>query len=198
MLHDHEVTYSVIAEDKGGPFPGGILENYRIIAGALQHALNGLGLPTILAPSRSPDKAGKGARQSACFTASSSYELTCFGCKITGSSQKRQSKAFLQHGSIPLDLDCAKLFQALDTEGAVSPEEGGRMLERHIGWMNRWLPVPVTRDQAETRLIASFSDVLGVELQEDDVAPDEWRMAEMLVKEKYGNPQWNLKGIRAA
>ncbi len=200
VLHDQEVTYSVIAADSGGPFPGGILENYRVIAGALQHGLNALGLPTVLAPSRgqSHNRAVEGARQSACFTAPSRYELTCFGCKITGSSQKRQGKTFLQHGSIPLDLDCAKLFQALDTEGEMASEEGGRLLAGQIGWMNRWLPLPVSREQAEARLIASFGEVLDLELREDAVAAEEWLGAEMLVKEKYGNPQWTLRGIGPA
>ena len=44
VLHHREVTYAVIAPERTAFFPGGVLDNYRVIAGVLLQALQTLGL----------------------------------------------------------------------------------------------------------------------------------------------------------
>jgi lipoate-protein ligase A len=137
----------------------------------------------------------EGAEQSACFTAPASFEQVYRGCKLTGSAQKRQHGAFLQHGSIPVDLDPEQLFAALDTRGKLDPVEGGRLLARQVGWLNRWLPEPVTVAEVETRLVACFAATLAINLEADAPRAAELQRCDELVTEKYGNPAWNLAGI---
>ncbi len=195
VLHHREATYAVISPEKSPLFPGGILENYRAIAGVLLEAFLSLGVEASLTPARERRGKGPGAQSSACFTAPASYELSFRGCKVTGSAQKRQDGAFLQHGSIPVDIEPARLFQALDTHGLHSPEEGGRLLERKVGWLNRWLPRPVAVAQVEESLIAAFARKANIHFLEDSPTPDELKRAGALAEEKYGNPRWVLKGI---
>jgi lipoate-protein ligase A len=195
VLHHREATYAVISPEKSSLFPGGILENYRVIAGVLLQAFQSLGIDATLAPARDTGRKERGAQSSACFTASASYELSSRGCKITGSAQKRQDGAFLQHGSIPLDLDPVQLFLALDTRGLYTPDEGGRRLGRRVGWLNRWLPEPVTIDQVEECLVTAFARKANICFAADSPTPAELRRAEALAAEKYGNPHWVMKGI---
>jgi len=193
VLHDREVTYAVISPERSALFPGGVLDNYRVIARVLQRTLDSFGLTTLLAPGRSRGSGGRGAEQSACFTAPATSELLHAGCKVTGSAQKRQGEAFLQHGSIPLDLDPQQLFRALDTAGELSPEMGGQLLAQSVGWLNRWLPQPVEVADVEERLLASMEREWSIELLADAPSEAELARASELRAEKYGNPEWNLR-----
>jgi len=196
VLHDCEATYAVIAPERCPPFVGGsILENYRVIAGVLCQALQGLGLPATLAPGRPGGSAGEGAEHSACFTAPASYEILCHGCKISGGAQKRRGGAFLQHGSIPVDLDPERLFCALDTVGELSGAAGGKLLATKVGWLNRWLDDPLDIAAVEDALIFTFGRRLGLHFVVDTPTPDEWERARVLDASKYGNTEWTLRGL---
>jgi lipoate-protein ligase A len=195
VLHDREVTYAVISPERSAVFPGGILENYKVIAGVLRRTLELFGLAAEMAPGRSHGAGVEGVQQSACFTAPSSYELVCRGCKVTGSAQKRHGSAFLQHGSIPVEMDLERLFLALDTRRHTSAAVGGRLLGRSIGWMNRWLERPVTVSDVEDRLVAACAEVWGIRYIESGLTAAEEARAAVLLKEKYADPSWNLKGI---
>ncbi|RME32846.1 MAG: lipoate--protein ligase family protein, partial [Deltaproteobacteria bacterium] len=116
VLHDREVTYAVIAPTGDGLFPHSVLASYRLIAEALADVYRGLGLEVILADQRHPGVHDDAAGRSACFTAPGQYELLYRGCKLAGCAQKRIPGAFLQHGSLPVDLDLEALYDALDTE----------------------------------------------------------------------------------
>jgi lipoate-protein ligase A len=195
VLHDREVTYAVIAPERDTLFPGGILENYKVIAEALRQTLDSLGLPAVMAPGRCHGAEGVGVQKSACFTAPSSYELVHQGCKVTGGAQKRHGGAFLQHGSIPVELDLERLFCALDTRREIPACEGARLLGQSIGWLNRWLPAPVSVSAVEDRLVATVAESWGIRLAKDAPSAAERKRAAALLAEKYANRQWNLKGI---
>ncbi|GAC1368637.1 MAG: hypothetical protein NVSMB32_13670 [Actinomycetota bacterium] len=92
VLHDGDVTYSVVAPDHGR----GVLEAYRWVAQGLIAAFASLGVRTEVAehPAR--------GRPLDCFQAATGADLTVGGAKICGSAQVRRNGWFLQHGSIPL------------------------------------------------------------------------------------------------
>ncbi|MEJ2202384.1 MAG: biotin/lipoate A/B protein ligase family protein, partial [Desulfuromonadaceae bacterium] len=193
VLHDREVTYAIMAGIHENGFSKRVIDNYQRISQVLQRALERLGLQVSLVSGRSRSLAGEGC-QGVCFSSPSSYELIYRGCKMVGSSQKCRGEVFLQHGSIPVDLDPEVLFSALDTQGLVSPREGGRCLTEKVGWINRWLDSPVTPEQVEACLLSSFVEVFSAELQELPPTENEWRDAETLVRQRYGNPDWTFSG----
>ncbi|HBT83207.1 MAG TPA: hypothetical protein DEB35_07245 [Desulfuromonas sp.] len=195
VLHDCEVTYAVIAREEPPHFPGTITGNYTAIAAVLQRFLRSYGLEVDAGGASRQPVRRSGAEQSACFTAPAQFEQVYRGCKLTGSAQKRQQGAFLQHGSIPLELDPEQLFAALDTRGKVNAVHGGKRLARQVGWLNRWLPEAVTLAEVEGRLAACFAATLAVSLEPDEPHAGEMRRCAELVREKYGNPAWNLAGI---
>ncbi len=108
VLHDRERTYAVAGRLRALPFVGGVLDTYERIAGALADALRGLGAAVQIRRATSA-----GPRATVCFESLSSHEIAVSGRKLIGSAQLRRRGAFLQHGSIPLELDVARLERVL-------------------------------------------------------------------------------------
>lgn len=195
VLHADEVTYSVIASEQDASFTSSILDNYRRIAHALQHCLTQLGLPVEMVSGRHDYQGTSAAEKNACFTAPSYFELSCHGRKICGSAQKREGGCFLQHGSLPVDLDPTFLFAALNCDDSLDTAQGAETLAKHVGWINRWRDQPVSVDQVETQLIESFANCFSVRFTNDQPTQQEAALAEELEQSKYANPDWNMKGI---
>lgn len=185
VLHDHEVTYSVIAPT-GGLFGTTVTESYRVIAGVLHGALRSFELPAELVPGRPRGQQGRAV----CFTAPAQYELLIDGCKVAGCAQKRRGSAFLQHGSIPLDLNLALLQQIMPAA------TGEDLCQRFhaIGWLNRFSSQPLIIDEVEDALIDGFTASLSLRLEQSMPTTEECRRAERLCAEWYGNPEWTQAG----
>jgi lipoyl(octanoyl) transferase len=107
VFHHQELTYCIVARIDDPLFPSDVLGTYKIIATGLLAGLKNLGIPAEMV-SRSGRHAAlvkTGAKDPACFSSPSWYEIVAEGRKIIGSAQRRLSRAFLQHGSILLDYD---------------------------------------------------------------------------------------------
>lgn len=188
VLHDQEVTYAVISPLNTGLFGGSVLECYRAISEVLQKTLLQLGLPAELVPGKS-----RGGQQNAmkavCFSVPSQYELVIEGRKVAGSAQKRHRQSFLQHGSLPLEMDLNLLGKVLKTD--VNMATSGSL--ESVGWLNRWSKEKLTIDAVEKVLTEVFSTHLQVEWDRSEPSPRELQEAESLCAEKFSCPEWNLK-----
>lgn len=185
VFHDQEVTYAVIAPI-GGLFGGTVAGSYQVIAGVLRNTLCTFGLPAELVPGKQRGQVGRAV----CFTAPAQHELLIDGCKVAGCAQKRRGNAFLQHGSIPLELDLDLLQQLMPA----APDEDPRDRFRNIGWLNRFASRPLSIDEVETALIDSFAAALGIRLESDMPTTVESQAAARLHAEWYGNREWTLAG----
>jgi lipoate-protein ligase A len=109
VLHRHELTYSVIARTDDAIFPSSVTGTYKIIATALLAGLQNLGIAAEMVSrgGRHAALVKKNAKDPACFSSPSWYEILVNGRKIIGSAQRRMKGAFLQHGSILIDYDPA-------------------------------------------------------------------------------------------
>jgi len=114
VLHDRELTYAVVSNDDRF-FPLHSLDQtYLTIARALQNGLSQLGICSDLAAGGR--EVGSSARvdiKHPCFASASRHELLVQGRKIAGSAQRRLKRSFLQHGSIPLELNVLLMAGAL-------------------------------------------------------------------------------------
>ena len=198
VLHDQEVTYAVISPEQNEIFPGGVSQNYHVIADVLQATLNEFGLQTTISSRRKEQVAADTEQKSACFTAPALSELVLNGQKMTGSAQKRLTTAFLQHGSIPININPERLYMALNTGDQNDIERRVQRLAARVGWMNRWLEQPVSIDVVEQSLIRQFEQTLSVKFRFDEPTAIETAAAKSLLAEKYANPEWVLRGITSA
>ncbi len=112
VLHDKELTYSVIVPESHPDMPKTVTEAYRVISEGLLEGFKSLGFDAYFAVPRSKEEREKlkQPRSSVCFDAPSWYELVVEGKKIAGSAQTRQKGVILQHGSILQDVDIDDLF----------------------------------------------------------------------------------------
>jgi lipoyl(octanoyl) transferase len=196
VLHDQEVTYSVVMPVALADGPHTITEHYRRIGMALAAALQALGLPVHLARPQVRAEPTRLPASPACFAALSRYELSVAGKKIVGSAQKRAQCALLQHGSIPLWLNRQQLFQCLQ----VPAEHRATLVQAAyttMGAVNEVAAQPVTPAALHAALRQGFGITFGVELIEMPIAPEEWRLAQHLRATKYVTDTWNIDGAAA-
>jgi lipoate-protein ligase A len=92
VLHDRDVTYSVVAPVAGRS----VLEAYRWVAGGLVAGLRLLGIEATVAEHPTV------GRPLDCFAVATGADLEVGGRKICGSAQVRRRGWFLQHGSLPI------------------------------------------------------------------------------------------------
>jgi len=188
VLHDQEVTYAVVAPIDSGSFGHSVLDCYRVISEVLLQALQRFGLPARLVPGK-PRGGQQNATKAVCFSAPSQYELVIEGCKVAGSAQKRQGGAFLQHGSIPVEMDLDLLGRILKAEA--NPETAGAL--NAVGWLNRWRKQPLQVADVEAAIRDEFARQLHIEWLPSVPTAAEAKSAVALVKTKFGNPAWNMK-----
>jgi lipoate-protein ligase A len=196
VLHDDEVTYSVILPTTLSYGPDTLTEHYRRIGLALAAALQGLGMAVHLERSRRSAQPRRAADSPACFAAIARYELSATGKKIVGSAQKRLQHTLLQHGSMPLQMERQRLFQCLQ----VPPEHRQALVQEAYTTMttiNEIAPTLVTADMLHEALRQGFSNVFGVDIVAEPLLPEEERLASELHTTKYASAVWNLEGAAA-
>jgi len=184
VLHDMEVTYSVIAPADSSVFQGGIMGAYSVIGRSIAGALNDLDIGASFKEGRPPLRPRKGPAHEACFHSTSRYEVSINGRKVSGSAQRRFRASFLQHGSILFDID-----EGLNTRVF------GRGAAQRMAWVREF--GDATEEDFMERLIARFEDSLGVALRASALTREEEAVKDGLLKEKYSRDEWNHGPDRA-
>lgn len=99
VLHDDELTYSVVAGVDDG-VPRGVAASYRYLCGALVEAYRQLGIEAALT-SRSRGERGAGA----CYLHATHADVSIGVAKLSGSAQMWHRGSCLQHGSFVVSRD---------------------------------------------------------------------------------------------
>jgi len=106
LLHDRELTYSVVASQADPVVGGSLMTTYHRISEALLTGLAALGVRGEGAPDLRRPAAGL---TPVCFASASAEEVLVQGRKLLASAQYRTRGAFLQHGSLLLEDAQARL-----------------------------------------------------------------------------------------
>jgi len=199
VLHDRELTYSMVVSESYPGLPRRVTEAYRMLSEGLLEGFRQLGLRAEMADLSSDSEKAKyaSAASAACFDSPSWYELVVEGRKAAGSAQMRQKGAVLQHGSILIDLDADLLFALLRF-----PNE--RVKKRlRASFDDRAVAINELRErsglprigiaEAEEAFFRGMQEGMGIRLEEGELTPDELRLAEQLAREKYATDEWNLR-----
>ena len=175
VLHDGDVTYSVVAPLEGRS----VLDAYRWVAGGL---IAGLGLLGVEAAVAEHPVLG---RPLDCFRTATGADLEVGGRKVCGSAQVRRQGWFLQHGSIPI-ADIHEKAAWLLGGGA---HAGSTCLEQVRPGTN-W-------DEAAEALVAGFAAVWGSAPGRRSPDPREWRLAgDLDPLEGSGEGAGGVSGLR--
>ncbi|MED4530682.1 biotin/lipoate A/B protein ligase family protein [Metabacillus fastidiosus] len=195
VLHDMELTYSVIVSEEHPEMPKTVTEAYRVISEGILEGFKNLGLDAYFAiPRTEEEKQGlKNPRSAVCFDAPSWYELVVEGRKVAGSAQTRQKGVILQHGSILLDLNEDMLFDLFKYSNERVRERMQKAFKNKAVAANELRDKPVTIDEARVAFKEGFEKGLDIELQEYFLTEEETEYVEKLAKEKYESDDWNFK-----
>ena len=183
VLHENDLTYSVVAREEKPFFSGGLLATYRILSGCIARGLAKLGIEARLADEgRFSDPA---PLEAFCFSTPSQYELLVKGKKICGSAQVRSRGAFLQHGALQVDFDPYRTFTAIGTpHGKV--DRGA--------FVNESVDERCDYGVLCNVLSSGFEEHLGVRLVRGVLTVEEKTLMQELVECKYSETEWNMEG----
>ncbi len=169
VLHDCELTYSVVSNDGRFFPPLSIDRTYLRISQALKAGLRHLGAPANLAiqPHRQGLPFASGGAP--CFATASRHEVLCRGRKLVGSAQRRLKRSFLQHGSVPIRLDWGLMSRLFRLETA---QLRTRMID-----LEQALSREVTHQQVIESLTRGFLESFHVSLERADPRLESTRSA---------------------
>ncbi len=138
VWHARELTYAVAAPaERFGTLPAA----YRAIHAVIADGLRALGAPATLAA----DHGAAALDAGACFASPAGGEVMLHGRKVVGSAQVRVGNGLLQHGSVLLDDDQARI-------AALTLGRAPAGLELPL---NRVLDGPVSFEAVETAVAAA-------------------------------------------
>ncbi|MCC3754682.1 lipoate--protein ligase family protein [Staphylococcus capitis] len=194
VLHDKELTYSVIVPESHPNMPSTITEAYRVISQGLLEGFKNLGFETYFAVPRSKEEREKlkQPRSSVCFDAPSWYELVVEGRKIAGSAQTRQKGVILQHGSILQDIDIDELFDMfIFKNDRLKAKMKEAFVEKAVA-INDISDTHITLSEMEKAFEEGFKTGLNIEFKPLELS--EQQLAEVKeIEEKYRSDDWMFR-----
>ena len=100
LLHQYELTYSLVAPIPHSLFPGNLTEAFGAVSKAVIASLKQAGVSQLEMVGKSQRGAGH-IRSPACFSASNHWEIAVAGKKLVGSAQRRLKGTASNSGSSP-------------------------------------------------------------------------------------------------
>ena len=194
VLHDKELTYSVIVPESHPNMPSTVTEAYRVISQGLLEGFKNLGFDTYFAVPKTHEENQKlkQPRSSVCFDAPSWYELVVEGRKIAGSAQTRQKGVILQHGSILQDIDIDELFDMFIYKNErLKLKMKEAFVEKAVA-INDISDEHITISQMEEAFEKGFKKGLNIELKPLELTEAQLAEVEELT-EKYRSDEWMFR-----
>ncbi|MEZ4637352.1 MAG: lipoate--protein ligase family protein [Caldilineaceae bacterium] len=191
ILHTDELTYSAAAHADEPRMAGGVMDAYLRLSNGLLSGLQALGLQA--------EKAGADVRagrdvSAACFEVPSAYEITAHGRKLMGSAQSRRQGYVLQHGSLPLVGDIARLVDVLALPADEATALRAQLSSRALTLADA---LGVAEDSSllgfahvAAAMAAGFAETLNLELVPGALTAAEQECTESLIREQYATPAW--------
>lgn len=194
VLHDKELTYSVIVPESHPNMPSTITEAYRVISEGLLEGFKLLGFDAYFAIPRSKEEREKlkQPRSAVCFDAPSWYELVVEGRKIAGSAQTRQKGVILQHGSLLQDVDVDELFDMFIFKNDRLKEKMKKAFVDKAVAINDISDRHISIEEMEKAFEEGFKK--GLDIEFNPLSLTENQLAEVKVlEEKYRSEEWLYK-----
>ncbi len=189
ILQGDELTYSGALPHDHELAQGYVVESYRRISEALMEALRLLGLQ----PQSEKQTRGSTGLGPVCFEVPSHYEITADGKKLIGSAQVRRKNGILQHGTLPLYGDIARICDCL-----IYPDEQQREIAREqvreraitlAGVMGE----SYAFDEVAHALILGFARTFEIDFVESTLTDTELSVADHFFTDIYATAQWTEK-----
>ncbi len=189
VLHAQELTYSAAFPTNGFWGNLSVADSFSLIGHALVAGLRRMGISAAIGPGTAehPDPSCSGRH--ACFQLHRMPAILVAGKKLIGSAQRRWGRSVLQHGSLLLGFDIA-------TQQAVFPT-WNRPAE-DVTWLGALVGTLPAQEVVEAALASGWGESTGARVTPGALLAEEVQAAEGLVRSRYGNPAWTLRGCSGA
>jgi lipoate-protein ligase A len=196
VLHQGQLGYALLLPADHPLWQGDLVASYERLSVPLQHAFEQLGaLTEAWEPTRCKEF---------CAIAPSHYRRFCFGTlgpyeliwqdkKLIGNSQVRRRLSATQHGVIQVTGGQADLAAVLADLTSAEQAALAGYVTRKVGSLEEATGRAFTFEAVANALAAAFEESLGVTLRPGELSEAETRLADELVRAKYGNPEWTFR-----
>ncbi len=191
ILHGDELTYSLSLPLDHPLAADDVVESYRRISVGLLRALALLGLDAD--PPRQSERLRGVDLGPVCFEMPSHYEISVGGRKLIGSAQLRRKGALLQHGTLPLFGDLARICDVLRFESEASRMARKRNLRERALTLAEAAGKPLSWSAVASAFEQGFASAFDLDIQPGQLSPAESNQAEQLLADRFGNPAWTNK-----
>ena len=194
VLHEMEVTYSLVVRENAPYIPSGVTASYLYFSRGITAGLTGLGVGSQMQePGPAGRSSGKLSHSAACFDAPSHYEITVGGRKVVGSAQVRKNGVLLQHGSILLQFCPERMTSVMRFEDDAARMEMASELSRRATDLSEASGRPVGFDEVVNAVHLGMENQCGLKF-----IPGMWTGAELektreFANHKYCTDEWNLR-----
>ncbi|MFC6039906.1 biotin/lipoate A/B protein ligase family protein [Paenisporosarcina macmurdoensis] len=195
VLHEHELTYSIIVSEDYPNMPATVTEAYRVLSEGLLIGFQKLGLDAYFSVPDTVEKKSdlKNPKSAVCFDAPSWYELVVEGKKVAGSAQTRQKGVILQHGAILLDLDEDKLVSLFNYPSEEVKARVRRGLPEKAVAINRIRKTPATIEECIEAFKSGFAEGLDVNLEPYSLTNEQIEYVKELETRRYAHDDWTYR-----
>ena len=164
ILHDKELTFSLVAPIKNSYIPEKVSDSYNVICQAIVNGLTFLGINAQIR-GKVKNTLSKNNRPFFCFSRPSSSDIVFKGKKLVGSAQRRKNGTLMHHGSILLDDQ--------NLSGAIS--------------INTILKREIKFEEISNAIIQGFEKEFSIKLVPSNLTYDETILSRQLEKTKQLN-----------
>jgi len=189
ILHGDELTYSLTLPMNDPLAEGDVVASYRRISVALTAMLVALDL----SPHSEQAARGQNGLGPVCFEVPSHYEITVGGRKLIGSAQVRRRGGLLQHGTIPLTGDIARICDVLRYDSEDERAAAAQHVRRRALTLAQAAGFPVSFEEAAAALIEGFAQTFDVEWVDGTLTTAEQALVEQHTASTYGDTAWTHK-----
>jgi len=191
ILHDQELTYSIIIREDLNLLADSIEKSYQQISSGLVKGLQSIGIPAELKAVEKGKKTPAG-HSAACFDAPSWYEVILNHKKLIGSAQRRKDSTILQHGSLPLVIDAEKIFKLLNYSSEQQRKKSRRIFTAKSTSLKK-AGYDFSHSELENALTKGLAEALGIEFERGKLTQVEIELAKKLAEKKYNGKNWTFK-----
>lgn len=194
VLHDDELTYSIIVSEAHEKIPHSINEAYYVLAQGLLEGYKLLGIDVDFAkPAPKP-----GDRSAVCFETPAIYEMVVQGKKISGNAQTRRKGVLLQHGSLPISFDAAMLFDLFRfSNESHRIKQRDKFAQKAVS-INDMTDEVHTYDTLVPVFLEGFKKSLQIHTEEMILTEEQWDYIQSLKESKYATESWNKRENKAS
>jgi len=192
VLHDAELTYSIVVQENDPLIPKTITASYRYFSNGLLVGLEALGIQAhMTVPVAAYGQKNKQIRSAACFDSPAHFEVTVEGRKLVGSAQVRKQGVILQHGSILLRFSAEEFVELLRLPSSEKREQTAQMLKNRATSIEKVLGRSVTWQEVYHVMPDAFESALGIQLVSAELTEEEQMVSQELASTKYNQDYWN-------